>query len=109
MPRAPKKCGRPGCEARVTGRTYCATHTQPWAGSTRSGSTRAQRVLRARVLTEEPHCRDCGAPSNEAGHIIPHAQGGRYERGNLKGQCTACNRRQIVSDRTRGTTPPPGG
>jgi hypothetical protein len=27
MPRAPKKCGRPGCELRVVGRIYCDEHT----------------------------------------------------------------------------------
>jgi 5-methylcytosine-specific restriction protein A len=101
MPRAPKKCGRPGCEERVTGgTTYCPDHTEAWAGAGR-GSTRAWRRTRAQVLEEEPTCRDCGAPSTEAGHIVPKAYGGGDERSNLKGQCTRCNRAQIAIDRRR--------
>jgi 5-methylcytosine-specific restriction protein A len=37
MPRAPKKCGKEGCEERTPGGVrYCAPHTLPWEGSTRA-------------------------------------------------------------------------
>lgn len=100
MPRAPKACGKPGCDERVRGRRYCEAHTVAWEGSTRSGAntTQADKRLRAQVLAEEPVCA-CGAPSTEAGHIVPHAHGGAYVRENLRGQCTRCNRKQIQTDR----------
>jgi 5-methylcytosine-specific restriction endonuclease McrA len=102
MPRAPKECGKQGCEERVRGRKYCDAHTQAWQGSTRSGThtSAADQRLRAQVLLEEPFCA-CGAPATEAGHIRPHAYGGRYERDNLRGQCRPCNVRQIASDRVK--------
>ena len=101
MPRAPKKCGRDGCEERVRGRRNCPTHTVAWQGSTRThaNTTQADQDLRAQVLREEPRCRDCGGPSTEAGHIVPHVLGGEYVRSNLKGQCRPCNVRQIAQDR----------
>lgn len=108
MPRAPKartSCATPGCPELSTDRGRCAAHAvKPWAGSNR-GSTRAWRTMRAQVLAEEPTCRDCGAPSTDAGHIIPKAYGGTDDRNNLKGQCTPCNGKQIVTDRLRCATP----
>lgn len=105
MPRAPKPCGKTGCDELVRGTKYCPTHTVSWQGSTRAGATRsrADKQLRADVLREEPWCRDCGAPSTEAGHIVPHAQGGAYVRSNLKGQCRPCNLNQMFADRSGRT------
>lgn len=102
-PRAPKHCGRSGCPTLVRGRTYCDDHTpEAWSGGLTAqqghGTTRAQRALVAQVLAEEPTCA-CGAPSTEAGHIVPRSQGGRYVRDNLKGQCRPCNVAQIKTDR----------
>jgi 5-methylcytosine-specific restriction endonuclease McrA len=100
MPRAPKACGKPGCEERVRGRRYCEAHTVAWEGSARAGATRsrADKQLRAQVLAEEPVCA-CGAPSTEAGHIVAHARGGPYTRDNLTGQCRACNLAALAEDR----------
>jgi len=99
MPRAPKHCGRPGCPALVTGRTYCDDHDPaPWAGA--GGRTRAQRALALQVVDQEPICRDCQrAPSTEAGHIIAKSRGGPYTRSNLKGQCRPCNLAQLATER----------
>mgnify|MGYP003619118941 CR=1 FL=1 len=47
MPRAPKKCGRLDCETRVTGRTYCPSHTKPSPSSLASGRNRSERERRA--------------------------------------------------------------
>ncbi len=80
---------------------YCPRCTPPpWQGAG-GGSTRAGRKLRAQVLAEEPTCRDCGAPSTDAGHIIAKAKGGPYTRDNLKGQCTRCNLAQLYEDKKR--------
>ncbi len=101
-PRRVTVCATPGCPELATRRGKCDTHATPaWAGSTRGGSTRATRRLRAQVLAEEPTCRDCGGVATEAGHIIPAAYGGTYERHNLKGQCRACNVQQIADDKRR--------
>lgn len=97
MPRAPRQCSRSGCLHHVP----CPEHTPPpWQGAGK-GRARAERALAMRVVAEEPHCRDCGAPSTQAGHVVAKAYGGRYERGNLKGQCGPCNVRQIHADRLR--------
>ena len=102
MPRAPKKCATATCEERVRGSRHCVAHTpKPWQGSTGPRRTQAAQDLREQVMREEPTCRDCGAPSTEAGHIIPHAYGGAYVRGNLKGQCRKCNVAQIATDRVK--------
>ncbi len=102
-PRAPKKCGKPECEERVRGRKYCEQHTVAWQGSTRrhANDSAADRRLRDQVKREEPTCRDCGALTTVAGHIVPHAYGGAYVRENLKGQCTPCNTWQIQTDRAK--------
>ena len=104
VPRAPKKCATTGCEERVRGRRHCDEHKpEPWAGSTRRQATTsaADGRLRLQVVQEEPTCRDCGAPTEVAGHIVPHAYGGPYTRENLKGQCTKCNLGQIQTDRAK--------
>jgi 5-methylcytosine-specific restriction endonuclease McrA len=61
----------------------------------------ADVALARRVRQEEPQCRDCGAPTEVAGHIRPHAYGGQYVRSNLKGQCNKCNNAQIATDRVK--------
>jgi len=101
VPRAPKKCATHDCEERVRGRKHCPEHTVAWAGSTRTAANKdaASQELQQQVLREEPTCRDCGAPSTVAGHIVPHAYGGPYIRSNLKGQCKGCNNAQIAEDR----------
>jgi 5-methylcytosine-specific restriction endonuclease McrA len=58
----------------------------------KSGSTRAWRLLRARVLAEEPLCRWCRtAASVHVDHIVPRDRGGDDRRENLAGSCRPCN------------------
>jgi 5-methylcytosine-specific restriction endonuclease McrA len=72
-------------------------------------NTRAWRVLRNRVIREEPTCRlhleGCSGLSETADHIIPRSQAPELTmlRSNLRGVCHACNRKR--SDNP--TTPPP--
>ena len=54
--------------------------------------TREWRLLRDRVLSEEPFCRHCqGQRRTEfatvVDHIIPRSEGGSDERSNLQGLC----------------------
>src|ERR1700750_72112 len=101
MPRAPKLCGVGGC------RNLRPCELHPPAAAYRGGLTarqgrgtsRAERALVAQVLAEEPYCRDCMAPSTQAGHIVGRAQGGRFVRSNLKGQCVRCNLKQREADK----------
>lgn len=58
----------------------------------KTGSTRAWRLLRARVLHEEPLCRWCRTRSSEhVDHIVPRERGGNDSRENLAGSCKPCN------------------
>jgi 5-methylcytosine-specific restriction endonuclease McrA len=43
-----------------------------------------------RVLERDP-CSYCGAPSTCIDHVLPLAQGGTTDDGNLVAACTACN------------------
>ena len=103
MPRAPKKCATTGCEERVRGVRHCPEHNVAWAGSDRRNShdSYKDRQLAKQVRQEEPWCRDCGAPTQVAGHIVAEALGGPYTRANLKGQCTRCNNAQVQVDAKR--------
>ncbi|WP_119867734.1 HNH endonuclease signature motif containing protein [Frondihabitans sp. 762G35] len=102
MPRAPKKCAHPSCEARVVGKTYCPDH-QPtaWATSTRTGFTRATRRMRDLVLARDPICRcsgcrrcsmnGCARPSTDDDHIVNVASGGVDDIENHQGLCHPCH------------------
>ena len=58
----------------------------------RAGGT-AWRILRARVLAEEPYCYRCGADATEVDHVIPLSVRPdlAHERSNLRGACKSCN------------------
>lgn len=96
-PRAPKACGRTGCEARVTARTYCPAHqAEHTARSTWGrGSTRSSRAMRATVLRLHPHCylrfEGCTITSTEDDHVVPLSQGGTDHISNHNGACHHCH------------------
>lgn len=116
MPRAPKKCGSPACQAKVVGVVYCPAHTAAWETSQR-GSTRASRTRRAAVLARDPICRcpgcracttsGCQRPSTEDDHVIPVFMGGTDAPGNHAGKCSSCHKvkSQLEAALARGARP----
>jgi 5-methylcytosine-specific restriction protein A len=50
------------------------------------------RKLRQQVLAEEPSCRRCGRPSQQADHIRPISLGGPTVRANYQALCEPCSR-----------------
>lgn len=98
MPRAPKKCGHPGCANRVTAKTYCVVHEKQardrstWG----RGSTRQSRRERAEVLRRWPTCHlryeGCTGIATEDDHVIPLSQGGSDDLANRRGACAHCHR-----------------
>lgn len=112
MPRAPKKCGRAGCEERVVGRPYCVPHTPVgWDTSCRPGSTRAGRKLRDQLLTEQPICTcpgcsrcsptGCTRPSTEDDHLVPLGEGGSDDPSNHAGKCSPCHTQKTLAEAQR--------
>lgn len=103
MPRAPKKCGKAGCETRVTGRIHCPTHAAElqWAGAGR-GSTRQSRSTRAQVLAQWPTCylqySGCTITSTEDDHVIPLHRGGTDDMTNHRGACHHCHRIKTMNE-----------
>ena len=69
------------------------------SGRTRGGFN--SRVAR-QILAEEPECRLCGAPSTEADHIVPWAEGGSDARENGQGLCTPCHTAKSLREKLRG-------
>jgi 5-methylcytosine-specific restriction endonuclease McrA len=80
---------------------------QHWArlrATTRTGNNSQRwKTMRAQVIAAEPVCHWCHEkPSTEADHVIPMAIAPEleFERSNLVGACTTCNR-------SRGSRPAP--
>lgn len=99
MPRAPKACGKDGCETRVTGRTYCEPHTpinwnRKGAGRT---STPEHKAWRRAVLDRDHwRCRirgpKCLGKATQADHIINVARGGaELDLNNGQAVCKPCH------------------
>jgi len=103
MPRAPKACGRLGCEARVSGRTYCDEHARrplsPSARAARDPDERARRLeaVTAWVAANGWVCPGWGRAAHEshdltAAHSMAVALGGVGSH--LSVLCRSCNSRQ---------------
>lgn len=98
--RACSKCARPFTPRH--GRHYhcesCErhgnTHRSPTT-QTRPTSSSVRARIRAEVLHRDPYCtlrlEGCEGASTVADHIVPAAEGGRYEPANLRGACDHCN------------------
>jgi 5-methylcytosine-specific restriction protein A len=80
-------CLTPGCPELVP-YGHCPKHRpeqhtepygQPW------------RRLRAKVLTRDKTCRNCGKPSEHADHVYPRSKGGPDTLTNTQGVCARCN------------------
>jgi 5-methylcytosine-specific restriction endonuclease McrA len=70
-----------------------------YAKRRRSGSTRAHRLARAQVLSEEFVCVYCGERARvddpfEAAHVVAVADGGPDVRSNYRAAHRSCNRRR---------------
>ena len=102
MPRAPKKCGRLGCEARVTGRTYCPDHAKrPPSPSSIAARDPAESARRARAVASwvKHNGHVCSGyerpahPSRDltAAHATAVARGGKDSA--LTVLCRSCNSR----------------
>ena len=65
----------------------------------RRNERRAGDRLRRQVLTEEPTCRDCGAPATQVDHRLAIAFGGTSERSNLAALCAMCHRAKSHRER----------
>lgn len=108
MPRAPKQCGRLGCEERVIGRPYCPTHEAEQQKRTdqRRGTSRQrgydarhdrERVkAKADAVAKRLPCPRCGQPmlagqALDYGHSTarvfdPHARADRVEHAHCNRQ-----------------------
>jgi 5-methylcytosine-specific restriction protein A len=104
-------CRWPICPTKLERPGYCDRHRKSlgsgWAQRPSKGNYRGDwPKIRARVLTEEPACRVCGAPATEVDHILPVAMGGTHERSNLRGICLECHRTATSAiPRRRGGRP----
>lgn len=103
MARAPKKCGRFDCEARVSGATYCDEHRKrPRSPSSIAASDPAERKRRAVAVDRwvQRHGWVCPGyersahPSTDltAAHSTAVARGGTGS--SLGVLCRSCNSRQ---------------
>jgi 5-methylcytosine-specific restriction protein A len=97
-PRALKKCGRDGCEERVTGRTYCLEHSVGWAsGPKPRTSTAGHKAWRAAVLARDNgacqiHGQHCTGRATIADHIVNVAAGGApFDLDNGQAVCARCH------------------
>lgn len=114
MPRAPKKCGRPGCETRVVGRVYCPQCTadqQARDNTTARGygtqHQRARAQWARQVATGTVRCWRCHELIDPA---LPWDLGhDDNDRGVYRGpEHPRCNRGTKSRERTgAGTLPPP--
>ena len=62
------------------------------------------KLLRERILTEEPLCRMCRLAGRVTGateldHIVPLHLGGGHERANLQPLCSACHETKTNEER----------
>ena len=101
MPTRPlHACRQPGCAALVvSGR--CALHggaDRPWGRPSLAAPLRkrglAERLMRARVLAEEPTCYLCAGwarADDVVDHVQPLAAGGTDARDNLHRCCRRCH------------------
>ena len=105
MPRKPMRpCSYPGC-GRLTDGRYCGEHKQTTEkqynryfrdSDTNKRYGRAWKKLRARFLLRHPLCEQCKSEgrltaAEEVHHILPLANGGTNDEGNLMALCKSCH------------------
>ena len=106
MPRAPKRCGREGCEERVVGVTYCPDHARrppsPSSIAARDPVERARRkaVVDAWVAANGWVCPGWHRnrhPSDDLTAAHAHAVSRGGSAGPISVLCRSCNSRQALS------------
>lgn len=109
MPRAPRKCPKPGCENRITNTPYCVDHTEHgWTnGGNPRTTTAAHRDWRTAVLRRDGfQCRirgpRCIGRATEADHRTAVTEGGApYDLTNGQAACTPCHRAKSSAEGNR--------
>ena len=98
-----KRCRHPYCPNAATRRGLCAEHVAAEDNSrprfdTVYNSARWKKT-RARVLTDEPNCRRCGAPANVVDHVneLQSADDDPYDLENLQPLCAPCHNRKTAT------------
>lgn len=90
-------CAEPGCPQPAHYRGRCATHARTTNQDTHRNRTiynsKRWKLLRRRVLHEEPICRSCdNSLSVDVDHITPLEWGGEpYARANCQALCVSCH------------------
>ena len=112
MPKRPKRpCSHPGC-SRLTDGQYCDEHRKiaqyyynrfERDPDTNKRYGRAWRLIRMQYIQSHPLCEQCGqegrlTPAEEVHHILPLANGGTHDAGNLMALCKSCHSRITVAD-----------
>jgi 5-methylcytosine-specific restriction protein A len=107
-PRAPKKCGKFGCEVRGTGH-YCPAHNLGWnAGPKPRTSTPEHRAWRKEVLARDKGTCQIRGPrcthrATEADHIINVAIGGaEFDLSNGQAVCSNCHKAKTQRESAAG-------
>jgi 5-methylcytosine-specific restriction protein A len=115
MPYKPKRpCSHPGCPA-LTDSQFCPTpakaDARDYAHYRRDPETNkrygnAWRKIRAAYLAAHPLCEQCQragrlTPAKEVHHILPLAQGGTHEAGNLMSLCSSCHSGITLTENNR--------
>lgn len=119
---APKPCRHPGCGELVRGGSWCEQHKRPAPGSfaDKSRGSRHDRGYgsdwdkrRARILRRDKGlCQEClrngiltavgDKPfSAWCDHIVPKAEGGADDDGNLQTLCRKCHQAKTDAEKNR--------
>jgi 5-methylcytosine-specific restriction protein A len=109
MPRAPKKCGRSGCDTRVTGRTYCDEHNVGWVDNGGRTATAGHKARRAQVLARDKGVCQIKGPrctyrATICDHILNVARGGTDDLSNLQAVCDNCHKDKTQAEAKWGRT-----
>jgi 5-methylcytosine-specific restriction endonuclease McrA len=97
-----------GCPNPATYRGRCAQHARTRERRTHPNrslyNSKRWKILRRRVLFEEPLCRVCGVIATVADHIVAYEDGGPFwSRPNLQGLCDSCHSKKTNAElRARG-------
>ncbi|WP_043737687.1 HNH endonuclease [Nocardia asiatica] len=99
MPRAPRKCPKPGCENRITNTAYCAEHTTyGWSTDSRKRTSSPEhRAQRLRILERDGYrCQlrypnRCVGTATQMDHKTPVYRGGSDDDSNMQAACRPCH------------------